>query len=102
MTEIKTKLELALIGKYFDSYPEKSISILEELSAQDIINTIQYFSTKDITRIISQMRTDKASDTLIALPEDIFRDVYSSLYLFILHIRYRLQFIIFTRGRLIH
>lgn len=74
-----TKLEFKLLDQYFNSYPEKSLSTLEELSDIDIVHIIQDFPVSNIAKILGQLKTDKGANVLISLPSSIFHSVYNLL-----------------------
>ncbi|WP_372654704.1 magnesium transporter [Halobacteriovorax sp.] len=79
MSSTITSLEKNLLDQYFESYPEKSISSLEELSTVDIVNIIKDFPVTTIVRILTQLKTDRGANVLVTLPDNIFNKVYSQL-----------------------
>ena len=72
MTEIEEKL----LVQYFKSYPEKSISHLENMSDVEIVEALENLPIETLSEILNRLKASRAAALLTSLPDEVFSKVY--------------------------
>lgn len=74
-----SRAEDLLLEEYFRSFPEKSVSRLEEFSAEEILEVIQDLPVSLVERLMVRLSSEKGAKVFSALPNELFVKVYALL-----------------------